>query len=97
LTGRGPLLSAALSQARADQGVVFVGPAGVGKSRLADEVCSRLDGPESTVLRLVASRAAGSMPLGALAPLLSVPGERDPDPAFGSSAQRGSALGSPPI
>jgi DNA-binding CsgD family transcriptional regulator len=57
--------------------VVLAGPAGVGKSRLAHEALAGLDIP---VVRVLASRSAASIPLGALAPLLPALGERDARP-----------------
>jgi DNA-binding CsgD family transcriptional regulator/tetratricopeptide (TPR) repeat protein len=57
--------------ARADAtGVVLVGPAGVGKTRLATETMLLGDRSGFATARIVASRAASSIPFGALAPLL---------------------------
>lgn len=51
-------------------GVLFVGPAGVGKTRLATE-CLRLgEERDFATARVTASRAASAIPFGALAPLL---------------------------
>ncbi|MBE3014808.1 helix-turn-helix domain-containing protein [Microbispora sp. NEAU-D428] len=61
----------ACAVSRREHSVVFlVGDIGVGKTRLADEAVTRV-GPEAgTVLRLSATPAAASLPLGAFAPLL---------------------------
>ena len=51
-------------------GVLFVGPAGVGKTRLATE-CLRIgEERDFSTARVTASRAASAIPFGALAPLL---------------------------
>src|SRR5262249_26535858 len=51
-------------------GVILIGSAGVGKTRLATE-CMRLGGESGfATSRVVASRAAAAIPFGALAPLL---------------------------
>ncbi|MCU1396633.1 MAG: transcriptional regulator, LuxR family [Ilumatobacteraceae bacterium] len=51
-------------------GVVLVGPAGVGKTRLATEAMRLGDKSGFGTARVVASRAASTIPFGALAPLL---------------------------
>src|SRR4051812_5293168 len=51
-------------------GVVLVGEAGVGKTRLATEAIRLGDASGFATERVVASRAASSIPFGALAPLL---------------------------
>ncbi|MCU1455828.1 MAG: hypothetical protein JWN46_3974 [Acidimicrobiales bacterium] len=51
-------------------GFLIHGPAGTGKSRLADECGRRAAAAGASVARVVASQAAASMPLGALAHLL---------------------------
>ena len=51
-------------------GVVLVGPAGVGKTRLATECMKLGDLSGFATARVVASRAASAIPFGALAPLL---------------------------
>ena len=56
---------------RADAtGVVLAGPAGVGKTRLATESMRLGDKSGFATARIVASRAASTIPFGALAPLL---------------------------
>lgn len=50
--------------------VFLSGEVGVGKTRLAEEVLKRIDTRGSAVLRVSATRAAATLPLGALAPLL---------------------------
>jgi ATP/maltotriose-dependent transcriptional regulator MalT len=50
--------------------VVLAGPAGVGKTRLAREALGRVSREDALTHWLVASRSAGSVPFGALAPLL---------------------------
>jgi DNA-binding CsgD family transcriptional regulator len=84
LVGRGDELAAAMAvlrpdrpsvrRGRASRAVVVVGDAGVGKSRLADEVvasCEALGG-EGSVVRVTA--ALGSVPLGAVAALVPLAG-----------------------
>jgi len=51
-------------------GVVLAGPAGVGKTRLAREALGRVSREDARTHWLVGSRSAGSVPFGALAPLL---------------------------
>src|SRR6476661_415065 len=63
------LIAGVLSRADAT-GVVLVGPAGVGKTRLATETMLLGDRSGFATARIVASRAASSIPFGALAPLL---------------------------
>ncbi|TQS20838.1 LuxR C-terminal-related transcriptional regulator [Microbispora sp. KK1-11] len=54
-----------------EHSVVFlVGDIGVGKTRLADEAITRVGPGGGTVLRVSATPAAASLPLGAFAPLL---------------------------
>ena len=56
---------------RADaSGIVLAGPAGVGKTRLATETIRLGDRSGFATARIVASRAASTIPFGALAPLL---------------------------
>lgn len=51
-------------------GLVLVGPAGVGKTRLATECLALGEEVRMVAAKVVASRAAAAIPLGALAPLL---------------------------
>ncbi len=52
------------------QGVVLVGDAGVGKTRLLTEAVERSEVAGMRVLKVRATRSSGVMPLGAFAPLL---------------------------
>lgn len=52
------------------QGVLIAGPAGVGKSRLAEEVLTHFRPDKVTVLRIRATRAASTVPNAALADLI---------------------------
>ena len=54
------------------QGVVLVGDAGVGKSRLLGEAVEQAAASGLRVLHVRATRSSGSVPLGAFAPLLPV-------------------------
>lgn len=71
LIGRDDLLERALAVlARPGSGgVTLVGPAGIGKTRLAHEVADRV-AADVVVRRIVATAAAGDIPFGALAPFL---------------------------
>ncbi len=53
-------------------GVVLVGEAGVGKSRLLAEAVERTIAADTRVLKVRATRSSGVVPLGAFAPLLPV-------------------------
>jgi DNA-binding CsgD family transcriptional regulator len=76
LVGRaGELEAARTALGEPGAGVVIGGQAGVGKTRLADEVLADVDASGSTALRLVATRAAATIPFWAAAPLLGDPGE----------------------
>ncbi|MGH3022160.1 MAG: AAA family ATPase [Gaiellaceae bacterium] len=72
LVGRDELLRRLRAQVRSAQGgsVVLAGPAGVGKSRLADELARAAEGSGTVVLRVAATAPLQQLPLGALAPLL---------------------------
>lgn len=52
------------------RGAALVGPAGVGKTRLADEVVARLEQSGCTVRRCYATVATSSIPFGAMAAML---------------------------
>ncbi len=73
-------------------GVIVVGPPGVGKTRLAVECLKMAEQAGLAVARVMATRATGSLPFGALAPLLPAddhgPGDDTGDPValFRSSA-----------
>ena len=54
-------------------GVVLAGPAGVGRSRLADAGLQLAGGRGLRTVRVAGGRALRSIPLGALAPLLTAP------------------------
>ncbi|HEY8527142.1 MAG TPA: LuxR C-terminal-related transcriptional regulator [Acidimicrobiales bacterium] len=56
-------------------GVVLVGDAGVGKTRLLTEAVKRSEAAGRRVLVVRATRSSGAVPLGAFAPLLPVEGE----------------------
>jgi DNA-binding CsgD family transcriptional regulator len=58
-------------------GVVIAGAAGVGKTRLATELISGLEAPSAGAVRVIATRSAASIPLGAFASL--VPSGGGPD------------------
>ena len=81
LTGRDAelgLVSEALSGGSAG-GVVIVGPAGVGKTRLAAEAAERAQAQGCAVEWVRASRSARSIPLGAFAALLPATDRRLPE------------------
>jgi DNA-binding NarL/FixJ family response regulator len=60
---------------RSGRGAILAGVSGVGKTSLASAVAAELEPAGWTLVRLVASRPSASVPLGALAGLLT-PGER---------------------
>lgn len=68
-TGEQDAFTAALGQDGTNV-VVLYGPAGVGKSRLADSFVDAAEGQGRLTARVTGSAAAALMPLGALAPVL---------------------------
>jgi hypothetical protein len=60
-------------RARDLQGAVVIGPAGVGKSRLAHEAVARAKAGGMVTVRVAGTNAAGALPFGAFAPLLPPP------------------------
>jgi DNA-binding CsgD family transcriptional regulator len=71
------LAAAAAAIVAADRtGVVLAGPAGVGKTRLAAECAGIAEDHGFRVARVIATRSAAGIPLGALAPLLPELSER---------------------
>jgi DNA-binding NarL/FixJ family response regulator len=75
------------------RGCVIAGPAGVGKSRLAADAASQL-GSDRTLIRVVATAAAGTIPFGAVSHLL--PGGGTPTIADVIAALRDGDLGPAP-
>jgi DNA-binding CsgD family transcriptional regulator len=70
--GREPELERVVAALAGGRGVVLVGDAGVGKTRLLAEAIERSEAAGRRVLTVRATRSSGSMPLGAFAPLLPV-------------------------
>jgi DNA-binding NarL/FixJ family response regulator len=70
LVGRWDALEACEAAIADCDGIVLFGAAGVGKTRLADELGARLETGDRTRLRAVASKTAAATPLGALAHVL---------------------------
>jgi DNA-binding winged helix-turn-helix (wHTH) protein len=70
-TGRpGPLQLLGEAHRRGEGGAVLIGPAGVGKTRLADEVLAIAEQEGHPTARAVGHASASEIPLGALAHLL---------------------------
>lgn len=63
-------------------GVLLAGPAGVGKTRLAREALATLADRGAALRWAVATESARSLPLGAFAHLVSLPGPAAPDPGL---------------
>ena len=90
LVGRDVELEAARrALAGPGDGIVIGGGAGVGKTRLAEEALAAVEAGGATIVRLVATRAAATIPFGAAAPLLGAPGSELADASV--SAQRAAA------
>jgi DNA-binding CsgD family transcriptional regulator len=70
--GREPELERVVAALAGGRGVVLVGDAGVGKTRLLAEAIERSEAAGRRVVTVRATRSSGSMPLGAFAPLLPV-------------------------
>ena len=84
----------AVDAALEGRGCVIAGPAGVGKTRLADDAAAGI-GPSRSVIHVVATTAARTLPFGAVSHLLA---EGAP-PAIGDAvaALRGGRLGTEPV
>ena len=76
LIGREAELAIGRETVAAGRGIVVAGTAGVGKTRFASELVAGFDG-EYRRLRIVATRSAASIPLGAVGAL--VPADASPD------------------
>lgn len=78
--------------------VLLAGPAGIGKTRLARELCRLESANGAAVERVLATSETAARPLGTLAPLRVVTEDEDPVRAFGRFlrrwAERGGAAGS---
>jgi DNA-binding CsgD family transcriptional regulator len=61
------------------RGVVLVGPAGVGKTRLAAEFTRRAERDGAAVVRITATRPSAAIPFGVFAPLLADVLNREPE------------------
>jgi DNA-binding CsgD family transcriptional regulator len=77
LVGRDAELALATEACAAGDGVVLAGVAGVGKTRLAAELVANAARDGGRVVRVVATRSAASIPLGAFAPLVPSSGGAD--------------------
>jgi DNA-binding CsgD family transcriptional regulator/DNA polymerase III delta prime subunit len=71
LCGRDDEIAYLGARLRRRRGALLAGPSGVGKTRLASAVAGELEPEGWTLVRLVASRPAAGIPLGALAGLLT--------------------------
>jgi DNA-binding CsgD family transcriptional regulator len=70
LTGRGADLDHAVAMIESGTGIAFLGPAGVGKSRLLHELVDRFGGSGMATLRIAASESMKAIPLGPFVDLL---------------------------
>ncbi|MCA1841611.1 MAG: LuxR C-terminal-related transcriptional regulator [Actinobacteria bacterium] len=70
LVGRDQELEALVQRVQHGSGVVLAGPAGVGKTRLANEVLQAAVARGFAVVRVAATQASAGMPFGAFATLL---------------------------
>lgn len=75
--------------------VVIYGPAGVGKTRLAETCLALAEASGRPTARVVASHAASRLPMGALAPILppSLPGDATPAALLGRAREELLSLG----
>jgi DNA-binding CsgD family transcriptional regulator len=71
LRGRDEEVAHVCTLVRRGRGVLLAGPSGVGKTSLASLVGGALESVDWTVVRVVASRTAATIPFGALAALLT--------------------------
>lgn len=71
LRGRDEEVAHVCALVRRGRGVLLAGPSGVGKTSLASLVGGALESADWTVVRVVASRTAATIPFGALAALLT--------------------------
>jgi hypothetical protein len=70
LVGRGAELRVVADTIDTGRGVVLSGVSGVGKTRLAATLVDAVEHDGAAVVRIVATRSAASLPLGAFGPLL---------------------------
>ena len=88
LVGRSAALRYLAGHLASGGSVVLTGPAGVGKTRLAEELCRLDSARHGTSERVLATRETGSRPLGTLAPLGAVDESDDPVSALGRVLRR---------
>ncbi|MGA7098510.1 MAG: AAA family ATPase [Acidimicrobiia bacterium] len=70
LTGRGAVLDHAVGLIESGSGIAFLGPSGVGKSRLLHELVDRIESAGIATLRVAASESTNTIPLGPFVDLL---------------------------